>query len=378
MDLVRIATFYAFGVVSVVLWLPLLYLLRALAPPAKIPDPALGRLHRLSEEELRALFPQGGTIERLVLPGTLAALRVRRPDGLLFTLLRFANPPARLSWTEELRRSKARAGCRIRERDGMLLYQRSDGGAGALHRCGEVLAHVEGASPGEVLAPDWCPNVDNPRANRLTRLFGRPAIPLLAGGLLAYGLLWIVPWLHLASWASEVLPIAGNPVASEQSLAEELLRLDRPDLPYHVVRDAEGALRIEWKLQDALWADVIAARWREQPATSTLVLRLDGREHVVRVLERSYALSWEPGPAGPRPRLVPRRSLGLPGFSGAAGAGGRADHWGLSFEDGHLVPDSSYSYSFQLEELKQPLIELFTRQGWTYKPVVSFRRWLAG
>ncbi|MDZ4859145.1 MAG: hypothetical protein SGI88_09170 [Candidatus Hydrogenedentes bacterium] len=37
--------------------------------------------------------------------------------------------------------------------------------------------------------------------------------------------------------------------------------------------------------------------------------------------------------------------------------------------DGSLKPNLSYSYTFNLQELKEPFVQAITRASWTWRPV---------
>ena len=55
--------------------------------------------------------------------------------------------------------------------------------------------------------------------------------------------------------------------------------------------------------------------------------------------------------------------------------------FGLQLDDGgRFKPELSYSYTFNLDELKSPLKEAITRSGWTWRPTLwqgpTWLRWL--
>jgi hypothetical protein len=52
--------------------------------------------------------------------------------------------------------------------------------------------------------------------------------------------------------------------------------------------------------------------------------------------------------------------------------------YGLVFEDGRLTVDSAYAYTFNSAEMKSPVMQIVRNNGWRYKPVTFFPRWLGG
>ena len=46
--------------------------------------------------------------------------------------------------------------------------------------------------------------------------------------------------------------------------------------------------------------------------------------------------------------------------------------------DGIPVLEPGYRWTFSIQEMKRPLIEIVTKAGWDWKPVVTFSRLLNG
>lgn len=51
-------------------------------------------------------------------------------------------------------------------------------------------------------------------------------------------------------------------------------------------------------------------------------------------------------------------------------------------KDGTITPNLSYSYTFDLQEMKAPLIQAVTAAGWRWRPVIwqapAALRWMTG
>jgi hypothetical protein len=154
-------------------------------------------------------------------------------------------------------------------------------------------------------------------------------------------------------------------------LAERLLALNRVDAPYSVARGSRPQeYFLEWRLDDERWLD--AMRVRGQKTMHRIVLHLDQPARTVRAMDRESALRWS---AGGQPILNLRwsRKYGIKFFHREA----QLDY-GLIFSEGMPKLTHRYSYRFHLDELKGPAIQLVTASGWTYRPVVTFWRFLGG
>ena len=100
-------------------------------------------------------------------------------------------------------------------------------------------------------------------------------------------------------------------------------------------------------------------------------MRLDERDHAVRVRDFAAEHDWSAGGRGAQ--MTWRRSTGITFF--------HYEHqrvFGLQVgPDGRLQPASSYAYTFDLQEMKGPLTAAVTQAGWSWKPVVlDGPRWL--
>jgi hypothetical protein len=187
----------------------------------------------------------------------------------------------------------------------------------------------------------------------------------------------LVSWffLRLVPWATEVEPQTVADRASAALLRERLLAVRFLDSPISIVPGhADDELVVDWKYADAKWVD--HARAHGMRASHRLILELDDSTRTVRGREFQTESGWD------------------------AGLGGASIRWKASWEivfyqyehqrvfglqvgpDGRLQPALEYSYTFNLQEMKDPVIAAVTAAGWRWRQVFFFSpswlRWLHG
>ena len=149
---------------------------------------------------------------------------------------------------------------------------------------------------------------------------------------------------------------------------QRLLALNRQELPYTVSRSRRAnELVVDWRYADAKWLDLM--RVHGMSKGYRLVLRFDEGARNVRAQDR-YA-SFD-GSAGRGPDLLSLNwsvSLGITFYEYR-----HERVFGLQFEDGQPSFDLSYADTFDLDELKQPMIEIIRHAGWNVRPVITFFR----
>lgn len=203
--------------------------------------------------------------------------------------------------------------------------------------------------------------VDDVRTWPLSR-----ALPILA----VYGLFVAWIFLRLAPWATTVEPKAGARPARLEDLQQRLLEVRFAESPISIAAGPRpGQFTVDWKYADAKWAD--HARAHGVRKVHRLILELDAATHTVRGREFHSEFDW------------------------SAGLGGAALRWHASLEirffhyhhervfglqvgpDGRLKPVLSYAWTFNLAEMKNPVIHAVTASGWRWRQVFFFApRWL--
>lgn len=198
---------------------------------------------------------------------------------------------------------------------------------------------------------------------------GAPS-PLLF--LLPYILLVAWVFIRLATWSMSFDPAPGSTPVSAADLRQRLLVMnDGAEFPFTVTaRKRPDELIMSWKYADAAWFDLM--RLHKISSLAAFVIRLDETDHTVRVREHQTQFDASAGLTG----------LSL-SFNAQWGAITFYEHrsetvYGVQIEQGRPVAKLSYSYQFDIREMRDPLQRLATENGWTFKNVTLFAKWLTG
>jgi hypothetical protein len=177
---------------------------------------------------------------------------------------------------------------------------------------------------------------------------------------------------RVATWVSAVPAVPGiQPVAAE-TLMQSLLFINEQDVPYTIKRGKHrNELVVDWRYADATWLDLMRVHGMKKGYR--LVFRFDEGAHNVRAQDRYASFDWS---AGRGPDLL---SLDWKVWLGITFYEYQHERvFGLQFKDGKPTFDLSYAYTFNLNELKQPMIEIIRHSGWNFRPVISFFRPVGG
>jgi hypothetical protein len=177
---------------------------------------------------------------------------------------------------------------------------------------------------------------------------------------------------RVASWANSVPAVPGIAPAAAETLMQRLLSINEQDVPYTLSRGTRpNEIVVDWRYADAKWLDLM--RIHGMSKGYRLVLRFDEGAHNVRAQDRYASFDWS---AGRGPNLLSLKwnvSLGITFYEY------RTERvFGLQFKDGKPTFDLSYAYTFDLNELKQPMIEIIRHAGWNFRPVITFFRPIGG
>lgn len=194
--------------------------------------------------------------------------------------------------------------------------------------------------------------------------------------IFAFTGVWVVAQFFIfgrvASWAGGVPAAAGVVPLSEGELEARLLALNAMKAPWSVSRGRRvNEIVVDWKYGDTTWIDTMRAHGLKR--SYRLVLRLDEGPRRVRAMEYSSALDWSAGGSPLAASLRWTASRGIKFFEIA-----HERVFGLQIRNGRPTLDLSYAYTFDLQELKGPIIALVTQAGWEWRPVVTFFRPIGG
>ncbi len=204
-----------------------------------------------------------------------------------------------------------------------------------------------------------------PRARKpfADRLLGENILWLF-GGLLGYIAVLVPVWTRTASWAAVVPATSGVAPVGIDELRRRILALDHPQHPIRV--GVEGPwITVEWKLADARWCEILGAAGVH--TVHRLRLRLDADDHTVRAQDHQGTVRWATGTLG----LAPEISWSVQRGIVFADVHFEA-HPSLAVEQGTVVFRPAHGYSYNLNEIKAPVIRIIADSGWTYRPVLSF------
>lgn len=200
-------------------------------------------------------------------------------------------------------------------------------------------------------------------------------IPLIAAGLAVYLVVVVLYFFRGAAWAGASPPrLTARPLSATE-LALQLEALNALDIPFRVDHGPrENEFTATWRYADAKWIDL--ARVHGLRRLHRISLSLDASARTVRATDSFAHFDWSAGRGGAQ--IDWKIAKGIIFF--------QHDHsrvFGLQLDEhGHLKPNLSYAYTFNLREMKSPLIDLVTSAGWTWRPVVwqgpKWLRWLTG
>lgn len=209
---------------------------------------------------------------------------------------------------------------------------------------------------------------ENPEKNIVYALFSEHLAWVL-GSIGLYILVFMVAICRGSAWASRVVPPGHVIPLPKEEVRARLLELNNFDLPFHVREGKGGRLVAEWRLVDAKWS-ALFERGRMKMAHS-VAIDLEGPGRVARSLDRQYRLHWS--------ATVGRLQASAFGFRGISFfQSGLGESYGIILTDEGWRADAAYKYRFNLNELKQPLLQAILSSGWTYQPVASFIRLIGG
>ncbi len=156
-------------------------------------------------------------------------------------------------------------------------------------------------------------------------------------------------------------PVEGTPVMARADLLERLLALTHEKVPFAISVGTEADLEAQWKIVDAAWYETFAKAGLEK--AHKIHLRLDEAEHEVRALEETWEVSWRAG--------VPALQMSAEKFQGRTFG---SKEFGRDYAFTGVDPlrfGEAYNYRFDVSEMKDPIIDVVTRSGWKFVPVIT-------
>lgn len=189
------------------------------------------------------------------------------------------------------------------------------------------------------------------------------SIALICLGLTAYLFIVVLYFFKGSAWAGTSRAKPGVAPVTAAELATRIEAINALDVPFRVERGAQSNEFIAtWRYADAKWVDLARARGLRR--TFRIRLTLDESNGTVRATDYAASFDWSAGRGGAN--IEWKASLGIAFF--------QYEHQrvlGLQLdEQGRFKPELTYAYTFNLNEMKSPLVETVTRAGWNWRPTV--------
>lgn len=198
-------------------------------------------------------------------------------------------------------------------------------------------------------------------------------IALISFGVAVYTLIVVAYFFKGSAWSGTYRAKPGVTPVTASELAARLEAINQLDVPFQIERGSQpNEFFATWRYADAKWIDL--ARVRGMKRTLRVRMVMDEAAHKVRATDYVASYDWSAGRGGAN--LEWKAGMGLVLF--------QREHqrvFGLQLdEQGRFKPELSYAYTFNLDEMKAPLMEAVAHAGWDWRPTVwqgpTWLRWL--
>ncbi|MBL9146835.1 MAG: hypothetical protein JNM99_24345 [Verrucomicrobiaceae bacterium] len=210
-----------------------------------------------------------------------------------------------------------------------------------------------------------------PALQPLAEFFAPTFTKIIGIGLLI--LIYTVLFFKGSAWATRSKPAGNLPALLPSHLVSRLMAINELDVPFSIAQgSAPNEWIADWRYADAKWIDL--ARAHGMKRTFRIRMTLDESTHSVYATDYTAAFDWSVGRQSAS--IQWQAAMGIMFFQR------EEQHvFGLQLdEQGRLKPEASYSYKFDLSEMKSPIQNTITQAGWTWRPTVwqgqSAVRWL--
>lgn len=153
-------------------------------------------------------------------------------------------------------------------------------------------------------------------------------------------------------------PKSGVTAAESEQVRAAILAINRDTAPFQITASTDDSCDFiaEWRIVDAKWHEVFAKASLKK--VFRIKMRLDPDKNEVRAVDEEFTVSWRAG--------IPSISLAASAFRGQKTeiSGGMAYAFTEEFKPGVV-----YKYRFNTTELKKPLQQAVTENGWIWRGV---------
>lgn len=192
-------------------------------------------------------------------------------------------------------------------------------------------------------------------------------------GILLLVSVYVMTFFKGVGWCSSVKPVPGALIVPERDLVPRLMSINDLDVPFSITTgDSQSELIADWRYACAQWVDI--ARAHGMKKTFRIRLSLDESSRTVRATDYHAEYDWSAGRGSAS--IQWKAAMGIVFFQKE-----QQTVFGLQFDgQGRLTLVTSYTYRFDFNEMKTPIIAAVTAAGWTWRPTAwqgpSWLRWL--
>lgn len=178
-------------------------------------------------------------------------------------------------------------------------------------------------------------------------------------------IIFLIPlWMKMASWATRIYPDSNAIPISKIELENRLLNVSRLKLPFTITKEGKYIIA-QWNLVDRKVIETFSARRIKR--FHKIKMRLTDKNEVLAVdIEGNLDYGFEIGNAS-NVNFNASFFRGIKLFQY-----NNEKEYGLIIKDNKIKVDKVYEYKLNLQEMKNPIIDIITKSGWVYQPVVSF------
>ena len=190
---------------------------------------------------------------------------------------------------------------------------------------------------------------------------------------LFYFIIWFLFLLRLGSSIASVPPVPNTVACTESRLLTIIDQINDLEMPFNAIKDDKNEITIEWVSNKDKRKGILK---REKVRKVIKVqIQLDSKSEIARTKYKTYSAKFKRGFEGINPTLSKEwkffKGIVLTPFDPNCKTK-------LDYHDGNWSVDNNHRLVFAEAELKVPLVKAICFNGWSYKPVMSFWRWLGG
>ena len=172
-----------------------------------------------------------------------------------------------------------------------------------------------------------------------------------------YSICWVMVILKGGTWIAVVHPAKEVQPVPADKLESNLLKINELDVPFKLTQQKSDVFRAEWRV-DKKWQGILE---KENIKHTVIIdMKLNNERKAVSVIEKKMKLIKEKGVFTSKIKFEIFRGVTFNSYDAAT-------TYGLSYADGKFNI-SGYSYKFDLQEMKNPLIEIVVTSGWKWEP----------